>query len=356
MQRENAIAPSADTRFARLRRHPTIWPVLALALLLAFNVALTPGFARFEVRDGRLIGAIVDIVQNGAPVMLLAIGMTLVIALAGIDLSVGSVMALAGAVAAVLLEQHNDPASVGVAVVAALAAAVAVGVWNGALVTFVGLQPIVATLAMLAAGRGLAMVLTHDQKVPVYAPSFASAFAGAVAGVPAPVLYVAAAAVLIVVALRKTVLGLYVEAIGGNASAARLCGLPVHVMRLAVYGFCGLCAGVAGLIQTADINLADVANCGLYLELDAILAVVIGGTSLLGGRPHLIGSLLGALIMQTLTVMLNMWHMQTEHTLIIKALVALAVCLVQAPRFREMLRRRAVRPAAAPPGGAAEAT
>jgi len=319
-----------------LRLPATVWPLLALAALLAFNLIWTPGFARVEVRDGRLFGSLVDIFQNGAPVMLLAVGMTLVIATAGIDLSVGSVMALGGTVAALLMVEHG--CSVGVAASAAVAAATLCGLWNGVTVTFVGLQPIIATLVLLVAGRGIAQALSGDQKIRFEEPTFEFIGNGAVAGLPFPVYLVATAVVLTFLALRWTVLGLYIEAIGGNARAARLCGLPVHGVRLFVYAFSGFCAGVAGLVAAADIKEADVANCGLYLELDAILAVVIGGTSLNGGRPRLIGSLIGAVIMQTLTISLQMRGVVTEHTLIIKAVVVVLVCLLQSDAARLFCR------------------
>jgi len=313
-----------------LRASPAFAPAGALALLLLYNLVLTPGFARLEIRDGRVFGSLIDVVHNGAPVMLLATGMTLVIATAGIDLSVGSVMALAGAVAAVLMTAHGQ--SVPTAIAAALGVALLAGIWNGMLIAYVGLQPIVATLILLVTGRGLAQALTSDQKVRFEIPAFEFIGNGTVVGLPVPILLVVAVVLLVLLALRKTVLGMYVEAVGGNLAAARLCGVRVYAIRIVVYAFCALCAGLAGLIVTADIKEADVANCGLYLELDAILAVVIGGTRLTGGRPVLVGSLVGALIMQTLTVMLQMRGVVTEHTLIIKALVALAVCAVQGPR------------------------
>jgi simple sugar transport system permease protein len=313
----------ADT----FRRHPTLWPLSAMVAILLWNVLFTPGFATLEVRGGRLYGALVDILQNGAPVMLLAVGMTLVIALAGIDLSVGSVMALAGTVAALAMTGHGQPAWAAVA--AALGAAMAVGAFNGAMVTGVGLQPIVATLVVLVAGRGIAQALTNDQKVRFEAPAFEFLGNGSLLGLPVPIFIAAGAALVAAVALRKTVLGLYIEAIGGSARAARLAGLPVHSVRMLVYTFCAMCAGLAGLIATAKIKQADVANCGLYLELDAILAVVIGGTSFAGGRPYLAGALSGAVIMRTLTMMLLMHNIPTEQTLIVKAVVAMAVCLVQ---------------------------
>ncbi|WP_375766552.1 ABC transporter permease [Archangium gephyra] len=317
------------------------WPLVGLAVLLVFNLLFTPGFAHMELRDGRLFGTLVDLFQNGAPVMLLATGMTLVIALGGIDLSVGSVMALAGAVAALLITEHAQPAAL--ALGAALLVGLLAGGINGALVTYGGVQPIIVTLVMLVTGRGLAQTLTQDQKVRFESPAFEYLGNGTLLGLPVPMFIVAAVALLVGLALRRTVLGLYVEAIGGNPKTARLSGLRVDAIRVVVYMACALCAAVAGLIAAADIKEADVANAGLYLELDAILAVVLGGTSLTGGRANLVGSLIGALFIQTLTTMLQMKGVITEHTLIIKAIVALAVCFVQTAAFEHLLQR--LRPA-----------
>ncbi|HVE85797.1 MAG TPA: ABC transporter permease [Myxococcales bacterium] len=323
-------------------RSRSFWPLVGLAALLLFNLLFTPGFARLELRDGRLYGTLVDLFQNGAPVMLLAIGMTLVIALGGIDLSVGSVMALSGAVAALLVTEQAQP--VPVAFAAAVAVGLLAGAANGALVTYGGIQPIIVTLVMLVTGRGLAQALTHDQKVRFESPAFEYFGNGTLLGLPVPMLVVAAVALLVGLALRRTVLGLYVEATGGNPRTARLSGLRVDAIRMVAYMACALCAAVAGLIAAADIKEADVANAGLYLELDAILAVVLGGTSLTGGRANLVGSLIGALFIQTLTTMLQMKGVITEHTLIIKAVVALAVCFIQTPAFEQLVRR--LRPAA----------
>ena len=318
-------------------RPRNFWPLAALAALLVFNLLFTTGFARMELRDGRLFGTLVDIFQNGAPVMLLAVGMTLVIALGGIDLSVGSVMALAGAVAALLMTEQG--LSVPVAILAALGVALVIGALNGALITHGGVQPIIVTLVTLVMGRGLAQALTQDQKVRFEIPAFELIGNGTVVGLPVPVLIVATVALLVSLFLRGTVMGLYVEAIGNNPQAARLCGLRVHAIQMLAYMACAACAGLAGLIAAADIKEADVANAGLYLELDAILAVVLGGTSLTGGRANLVGSLIGATFIQTLTVMLQMRGVITEHTLIIKAIVALTVCFMQTTAFERLARR-----------------
>lgn len=318
-------------------RSRNLWPLIGLGALLAFNVLFTPGFANIELRDGRLFGTLVDLFQNGAPVMLLAIGMTLVIALGGIDLSVGSVMALAGAVSALLMTAHGQAASTAIA--AGLGVGLLVGACNGVLVARGGFQPIIITLVMMVTGRGLAQTLTSDQKVRFDNPAFEVLGNGTVLGLPVPMLLVAAAAVLVGLLLRRTSLGLYVEAIGGNPRAARLCGLRVDAIQVVVYMACALCAALAGLIAAADIKEADVANAGLYLELDAILAVVLGGTSLAGGHANLLGSLIGALLIQTLTTTLQMRGVITEHTLIIKAIVVIMVCLFQTAVFARWIQR-----------------
>ncbi len=318
-------------------RPRNFWPLVALAALLVFNLLFTTGFARLEFRDGRLFGSLVDIFQNGAPVMLLAVGMTLVIALGGIDLSVGSVMALSGAVAALLMTEAGQ--SVPVGVLGALGMTLVIGALNGALITYASIQPIIVTLVTLVMGRGLAQTLTQDQKIRFEIPAFEFIGNGTVLGLPFPVLVVAAVALLVWLLLRKTATGLYIEAMGCNPRAARLCGLRVHVIRMLAYMASALCAGMAGLIAAADIKEADVANAGLYLELDAILAVVLGGTSLTGGRANLVGSLIGATFIQTLTIMLQMRGVITEHTLIIKAIVALFVCFIQTPSFERVVRR-----------------
>jgi simple sugar transport system permease protein len=261
--------------------------------------------------------------------MLLAVGMCLVIASGGIDLSVGSVMALAGVAAALLITRHN--ASPPAAIAAALVVAAAAGAVNGLLVSALRLQPIIATLITLIAARGLAQTLSDDQKVRFASPAFELLAGGWFLALPVPLFLVAGVGLAAILFLRFTAFGLYLEACGVNPRAARLCGLPVAAIRIAVYTASALCAGLAGLIAAADIKEADVAAAGQYLELDAILAVVIGGASLAGGKPSVAASLIGALVMHTLAVGLQMRGVITEHTLIIKALVILAVCAAQSP-------------------------
>lgn len=328
---------------ARVLASPLVWPAAALVALLAVNVVITPGFLTLRVQDGHLYGSVVDILRNGAPTLLVAIGMTLVIACRGIDLSVGAVVAVSGALACAHIASAPDPGGLATVVTAAalaLGVAVALGLWNGLLVSVFGVQPIIATLVLMTAGRGIALFITDGQIVTVTSAPFKVLGAGYVLGLPTAVLVGAAVFAVAVLVVRRTALGMLLEAVGINPEASRLAGVRHRSIVFAVYVFCALCAGVAGLMIASNISAADANNAGAWIELDAILAVVIGGTSLLGGRFSLTGTVLGALIIQTLTTTVYTAGITPESTLVFKALVVIAVCLLQAPRFRALVRRR----------------
>lgn len=321
-----------------------VWPAGALALLLLFNLFFTPGFLRIEMKDGRLFGSVIDIFNRAAPVMLLSLGMTLVIATGGVDLSVGAVIAIAGTVAAVLLERGMPLPQV---IAAALGAGVLCGMMNGALVGFIGVQPIVATLVLMVAGRGVAKLMSDAQIIDVASREFAFIGGGFLSALPFPITIVAVAALLTWLLTRRTALGLFIECVGGNENATHYSGISPRPIKFAVYAFSGLCSAVAGLIIAADIRAADANNAGLYSELDAILAVAIGGTALTGGRFYLAGALLGALLIQGVTTTILARGIDVQYTLVVKATVIVLVCLLQAEAFREWIasllprRRRA---------------
>ncbi len=338
------------------RRWPS-WtlPLLALVAFVLLDLLLVPRFGHLQFRDGRWEGAIVQILRQASPVMILSVGMTLVIALGGIDLSVGSIMAMSGAAGAIALTRHGWGA--GGVIAAGLGVGLLAGAWNGALVGLLRLPAIIATLILLVAGRGLAQLPTEGLVITFEAPDFERLAAGTLLGLPLPI-YLALAATLLVAAIaRFTAVGMVLEAIGGSRAAAYLCGLRLRTMECSTYALSGLCAALAGLIATADAKAADVSNCGLYLELDAILAVVIGGTRLTGGRIRLVGSVLGALLMQTLTTTLLMLNVSFPLMLLIKGAAALLVCLIQSARGTELLengfRRARIR---WPMGGAGAAS
>jgi ribose/xylose/arabinose/galactoside ABC-type transport system permease subunit len=334
----DAMAPAPRTIGAVLRRIRFAgWPqLLALALVLAACRAVSPGFFHLRLIDGRLFGSLIDVLDRGAPVALLSLGMTLVIATRGIDLSVGAVMAISGAVAATLV---NAGSPVAIAVGAALAAGLGCGIWNGVLVAILRIQPIVATLILMVAGRGIAQLITGGQIVTFDDRALGFVGTGSVLGVPTPVVLVALVAVSIALLTRRTALGLFIESVGANERASAYAGVGASVVLIAAYAASGVCAALAGLVVAADIKGADANNAGLWLELDAILAVVVGGTSLFGGRFSLLLSLVGAMIIQAMNTGILLSGIRPEYNLIVKAIVVLAVLLLQSPPVRNRLSR-----------------
>ncbi len=303
-----------------------LWPALGLFALLGFNGLTAEGFFTIGVVDGHLYGPLVTIVVQASPIILVAIGMTLVIATGGIDLSVGSVMAIAGAAAAIASGYGGALGGL----LAGLLAGIAVGLANGVLVSFVRIQPIIATLIFLVLGRGLAMMMTGGVPAMIEAPFLARL------GPFAPLI----AAIVFAVTLlfvRRTALGLFVASVGDNEEASRLSGLQSGLIKLVVYAFSGLCAAVAGIVVSSRLGRADATRLGELVELDAIFAVVVGGTALTGGRFSLAGSVIGALLIQTLTVTMINQGMPPEITPLPKAIVILLVCLLQSEKFRRQV-------------------
>ncbi|SFD72050.1 ABC transporter permease [Streptomyces aidingensis] len=319
-----------------MKRAQILWPLAALAGLLVLNIIVTPSFLSLRIQDGHLFGSTIDILRNGAPTMLIAVGMTLVIATRGIDLSVGAVAAIAGAIACTWIADGGNAVT---AMIMALGVCVLLGLWNGFLVSVLGIQPIIATLVLMTAGRGVAMLLTEGQIITINDSLYSKIGAGFVV---LPVAILISLAVLGGVALltRRTALGMLIESVGVNPEASRLAGVRSRTIIWTVYVFAALCAGVAGLMISSNVNAADANSAGLWIEMDAILAVVIGGTSLAGGRYSLAGTLVGALVIQTLTTTVYTIGVPTNVTLVFKAVVVIAVCLLQSPRTAGFVRER----------------
>ncbi|WP_404947883.1 ABC transporter permease [Roseateles sp. YR242] len=350
-----APAPSAATSsgspwaawLATLHEHPLLRPVLALLILLTVDLICLPGFWHLEIKDGHLYGPLIDILNRAAPLMLASLGMSLVIATRGIDVSVGAVVAIAATVAAMLVNARQP---LPLAYLAALGAALLCGVWNGVLVAGLKLQPIIATLILMVAGRGLAQLLADGQIITVYESSFFVLGSGYALGLPVSLWVVLAVALATTLLLRKTALGLFIQAVGLNPVASRLAGLRTATLIFGCYVFAAVCAGAAGLMIASNIKSADANNAGLLLELDAILAVTLGGASLAGGKYHLAGSLVGALIIQTLTTTIYSLGVPPEVNMVVKALVVFLLCILQSNEWRAMLKRWK-RPGAAATGG-----
>ncbi|MDB5628745.1 MAG: transporter permease [Tardiphaga sp.] len=308
--------------------------VIALGVIFLINWMVSPQFFDLRLQDGRLFGSFIDVLNRGAPVALLSLGMVLVIATRGIDLSVGAVMAICGAIAASLADSYPLP----VVLAASLGAGVLCGLWNGFLVAILGIQPIVATLILMVAGRGVAQLITEGRIVTFSSPDLAWFGGGSVLGLPSPIALVLATLALTVLVVRRTALGLLIEATGGNPRASALAGVNTRLVILAVYAWSGLCGALAGIVAAADIHGADANNAGLWLELDAILAVVIGGTSLFGGRFSLVLAVVGALIIQAMNTGILLSGFPPELNLVVKAVVVMAVLLAQSKRLAGLNR------------------
>ena len=309
------------------------WPkgtpqIIALLLVLLVDSLVAPHFYQVVLQDGRLFGSPIDILNRAAPVALLAIGMTLVIATGGIDLSVGATAA------SMTVAGHSLP----VVLLAALAAGALAGLWNGILVAVLKIQPFVATLILMVAGRGVAQLITAGQIVTFDSPALAWLGSGSFLLFPTPVIVAAATLLLFWLFTRKTALGMFIEAVGINIRAAKNAGVNTRIVVMLAYVLSGVCAAIAGIIVAADIRGADANNAGLWLELDAILAVVIGGASLMGGRFNLLLSVVGALIIQGMNTGILLSGFPPELNQVVKAVVVLCVLIVQSPRFIGLLK------------------
>jgi galactofuranose transport system permease protein len=292
---------------------------VATAVLLAYNLLFTDNFA--TVANLRL--QLVQVV----PIAIVALGMALVVATRGIDLSVGSVMALSAAVLPMYLGYGPWPAMAMAVFVGGL-----IGLANGTMVAFFGIQPIVATLGLLVAGRALALVLADGRLVEIFDPTIGQIGNGSIAGIPITLLITGLLAVLVAVLVRRSAFGRRIVAVGGNRTAATLAGLPVRRTLLGVYVIAGLLAAVAGVVNTARLGASDPSFVGLLIELSAITAVVIGGTQLAGGRVRVLGTLMGALLMQLITATIIQNNLPDSVARMIQAVIIVVAVYVQRDR------------------------
>jgi simple sugar transport system permease protein len=344
--------------FRRFRDSQLFWPLVAWIIILLFNAVINPKFFRIgiltdPVYGKHLYGNIIDIFNNGAPLMLVAIGMTLVIATGGIDLSVGAVIAISAAMGAVLINPvlgntlisnaisaaNTTNTPLPVIVLADLAAGTLCGLWNGFLVSRGKIQPMVATLILMVAGRGIAQLITNGQIMTIYYTPYYWFGNGFILGLPVSIYIVAVVLLLGWVLVRKTALGLFIESVGINAKSAYYSGISEKNVKLLAYMFCGFCGAIAGLLLSSYVHSADGNNNGLYYELDAILSVVLGGTLMTGGRFSLLASAIGAVVIWTFTVTVYSLGVPANALLAAKAVLVLVVILLYSDYTRRLTNR-----------------
>jgi ribose/xylose/arabinose/galactoside ABC-type transport system permease subunit len=346
----------------RVRDSQLFWPLLAWIIILIFNLIVDPRFFKIgilpdPVYGPHLYGNIIDIFNNGAPLILVAIGMTLVIATGGVDLSVGAVIAISAAMGAVLinpalgnklisneiLTKNATNTPLPIIILADLAAGTLCGIWNGMLVSRARIQPMVATLILMVAGRGIAQLITNGQIMTIYYTPYFWFGNGYILGLPVSIYIVALVLLLGWILVRKTAIGMFIESVGINAKSTYYSGINEKNVKLLAYAFCGFCGAISGLILSSYVHSADGNNNGLYYELDAILAVVMGGTLMTGGRFSLLASAIGAVVIWTFTVTVYSLGVPANALLAAKAVLVLVVILLYsdyASRLRNRLFER----------------
>ncbi|MDO5351946.1 MAG: ABC transporter permease [Succinatimonas sp.] len=318
-------------------------PLIALAILLLFNAVFVEDFFKIEMMEnGNLYGRPIDILYRASSLIILALGMTFVIATGGIDISVGAVVAISAATCCTLL--GGDISGVPqhpfwMAICCSLIIGIIAGCWNGLLVAGFKIQAMVATLILMTAGRGIAQLMTDGQIITVYYKPFAW-IGGNIPGVPLPTAMLIALAMicLVIILDKKTSIGLMIQSVGINQTASRYAGIKVTAVLFAVYIFSGFCAGTAGLIEGSLIRAADANNAGLNMEMDAILAVTLGGTLMIGGKYFIGGTIIGAITIQTLTTTMYAVGVSSDRLPAVKAVVILLIIVFQSEKFKQMYR------------------
>ncbi|NTV40250.1 MAG: ABC transporter permease, partial [Demequinaceae bacterium] len=319
----------------KLVRHRLFWPLVALVTLLAVNIVANPGFARITVRDGHMYGAMVDILRQSAPLMLVALGMTLVIATRGIDLSVGAIMAVSGAVALTIIDGSNNPGALStvlIAIVVAVLVSLVLGAWNGFLVSVLGIQPIVATLVLMLAGRGVALLITGGFITTVNSAPYKFVASGYLFLVPFAFIIAMTAVAVVSLIERRTALGVLTEAVGINPEASRLAGVRSRGIIWGAYIASGVLSGIAGVMYASNIMAADANAAGALIELYAILGVVLGGTSLMGGKFSIAGTVIGVFTVQALQSTILFLGVPSAQSPVFFAGVVIVVVLLQSQR------------------------
>lgn len=354
------------SKLKKLTEKQLFLPIFCMLLVMAANIIYDVACGNFalnfftiSIRNGVLYGRLIDILNRGSEIAILAIGMTLVVsASAGTDISVGSVMSLAACFCCMLLAGYGVSSTSDLAVplmvgvLGGILMGCICGAFNGTLVAYLNVQPMVATLILYSAARAIGLLLCNNLIVYVRNDAF-KFFGGYLGFIPTPIVIAAVCVAVMSLLLKKTALGLYVQSVGINKKASRIAGLNSKKIIFLCYVVCGLMAGIAGIVASSRIYSADSNNIGLNYEMDAILAVALGGNSLGGGKFSLAGSIIGAYTIQAITTTLYALGVSTNVAPVFKAIIVILIVTIQAPPFKAYMKRRAARKALAKGGAAA---
>ena len=332
-------------KFQKLTKQPLFLPIFCMILVLLINLIKSPSFFSISINNGVFYGRLIDILNRGSEIAILAVGQTLVVAVsAGTDISVGSVMSLSACSCCMMLAGYgnNSVNELAVPMIVGMLFGILMGglcgAFNGALVSKLKIQPMVATLILYTAARAVGLLLCNNQITYIrYEPyKYLGNFLPN-CPIPTPVFAAIIIIVVVTILLKKTALGVYIQSVGINGRAARISGINSTVICFVCYLICGLCAGFAGIVASSRIYSADSNNIGLNYELDAILAVALGGNSLGGGKFNLAGSIIGAYTIQAITTTLLAMGVSTAQAPVFKAIIVVIIVVVQAPAFKAFM-------------------
>ena len=337
--------------FSVITRSKITWAVVAEILILLVCFIIRPDFFSISIQPstGVLYGSLIDILNRSAEITIIAMGMTLAIALGGTDLSVGALVAVSGAMALKLMRwdvlEYSTPGDYTVypfwmAILLPLLTCMLMGLFNGILISKGGMQPFIATLILMVSGRGIAQILTNGKQFTTMYSPFRVIGQGHLGPIPMPIIIMTVVCIAMAVFVRKTAFGTFVESVGVNKSPSRLSGISSDTVIIIVYTLTGLLAGIAGLIYSSRIMSNDSNNAGINYEMDAILAVVIGGTAMTGGKFSLIGTIIGSIIIRTIVTFVYYFGIVAEATMAFKALIIAVVIILQSEPVREYFARR----------------
>lgn len=320
--------------------------LVVLLIVLVQNIITTPTFFNISITNGLLSGYIPNILDEASELVIVTLGMTLVIAATGgVDISVGAIMAIAASFCGLLLNGaeyrtdvfHNPYL---LAVFVGLLGGALCGAFNGFMVSFLKMQPMIATLILFTAGRSIAKQITHGQTIYIMNPAYK--YLGVqIPGVPVRTTILISIVMVIVVVLftKLTSLGLYVQSVGINGSSSRLVGLNSRIIQFMAFVICGILAGVAGLVGSSSIGSVNSGELGLSIEMDAILAVALGGNMLGGGKFSIAGSVIGAYTIQAITTTLYAMSVRADQLNVFKAFIIIVIIVASSDVFKEKIKK-----------------
>jgi simple sugar transport system permease protein len=317
-----------------------------LFIILIQNILTTPTFFNISITNGLLSGYIPIILDEASKLVIVTLGMTLVTAVSGgQDISVGSIMAISAAFCGLLLngpeyrtEVFHNPYAL--ALIVGLIGGALCGAFNGFLVAVLKIQPMIASLILFTSGRSIAKLITYSQTIYIMNPVYK--YLGVqIPGIPirTTILVSIVMIVLVVLVVKLTSLGLYIQSIGINSSASRLVGLNSVRIKFMTFVLCGVLCGVAGLMGASSLGSVNSDELGRFIELDAILAVALGGTLLGGGKFSLAGSIIGAYTIQAITTTLYAMQVRADQLNVFKALIIVFIIVLSSDVFKEKIKR-----------------